>query len=85
MLVGLALAGSLWFGLLPAFLQRRLLVANVDSGLLDAGMLALNAALLASFVTVRIYRRSGQPMGEESRVDDGTPSSGVPNSDEVSG
>jgi len=83
MLVGLALAGSLWFGLLPAFLQRRLLVANVDSGLLDAGMLALNAALLASFVTV--YRQSGQPMGEESRVDDGTPSSGAPTSDEVSG
>jgi hypothetical protein len=63
LLVGLALAGSLWFGIVAVFVrlhtQHRLPAANVDSGLVDVSMLALNAVLLVSFVIVHLFRRSG--------------------------
>jgi hypothetical protein len=86
MLVGLALAGSLWFGLVTAFvglqMQHRRLVASVDSGVVDVGMLGLNAALLVSFVTVHRFR---QPPGAERGVGDGTPPRRASSPDEASG
>jgi hypothetical protein len=74
MLVGLALAGSIWFGLVMAFvrlhMQHGWLVANIDSRLVDVGMLGLNAALLVSFVTVHLFRRSRQPPGADASSPD---------------
>lgn len=68
-IVGLALAGSLWFGLVLAFVRlrasQRLLIGNVDPRFVDVGMLALNAALLVAFVTVYRSRRSRQPGGRD--------------------
>lgn len=67
--LGLAIAGSLWFGLVLAFVRlhmsHHLFIGNVDSRLVDVGMLALNAALLVSFVTVHRSRRSRQPGGQD--------------------
>jgi len=69
MLVGLAIAGSLWFGLIPLVvrlhLQHRLPV--IDSRLVDLGALAVNAALLLAFVTVHRFRGEGSHPHEASR------------------
>jgi hypothetical protein len=60
---GLALAASLWFGVVEAYLRLHRLhdlrVGNFAPRIVDAGMLALNAALLVAFVAVRMLRRSG--------------------------
>lgn len=68
-IVGLALAGSLWFGLVLVYVRlhtsQRLLIGNVDPRFVDVGMLALNAALLVSFVTVYRSRRSRRPSGHD--------------------
>ncbi len=70
LLVRLALAGSLWFGLVQAFVrldvQHRQLVGNVDPRLVDAGMLALNAALLVAFVAIHRFRRSRKTTSDEA-------------------
>ena len=61
-MMGLALAASLWFGVVLAFvglhLYPRLLVAHVDPRFVDMGMLALNAALFVAFVAVHIVHQS---------------------------
>jgi len=68
-LVGLAIAGSLWFGLIPLFvrlhLQHRMPV--IDSRLVDLGVLAINAALLLAFVTVHRFGGRGSDPHEASR------------------
>lgn len=60
-LIGIALAGSLWLGLIPVALrlyaQRRSLAGSYDSWLLDALLLAVNAALLVALVKVDGLRR----------------------------
>lgn len=60
LLGGLALAGSLWFGIIQAYVHLHsqvLRAAKVDPRVMDVGMLALNAALLAAFATVQRIRR----------------------------
>ncbi len=56
LLIGLALAGGLWLGLIPVALrlyaQRRSLAGTYDSLLADVLLLALNAALLVALVKV---------------------------------
>lgn len=88
-LVGLALAGSLWFGIVSVFVrlhtQHRLLAANVDSRLVDVSMLALNAALLASFVIVHVFSRSRRPTGAERGGNDGSLPREPFDADEASG
>jgi hypothetical protein len=68
-LVGVALAGSLWFGLIPLIvrlhLQHRL--PTIDSRLVDLGVLLLNAALLAAFVTIHRFRSRPSGPHEASR------------------
>ncbi len=68
-LVGVALAGSLWFGLIPwivrLHLQHRL--PTIDSRLVDLGSLVLNAALFAAFVTVHRFRSRPSRPHEASR------------------
>jgi hypothetical protein len=56
LLVGIALAGFLWLGLIPVALrlyaQRRSLAGSYDSWVVDALLLAMNAALLVALVKV---------------------------------
>jgi hypothetical protein len=62
LVVGLALAAGLWFGIVEAYLRLHplhdLRVGNFAPRIVDAGMLALNAALLLAFVAVHLLRRS---------------------------
>lgn len=62
LMVGLALAASLWFGIVEAYLRLHRLhdlrLGNFAPRIVDAGMLALNAALLVAFVAVHLVRRS---------------------------
>lgn len=91
LVLGLALAAGVWVGLVGMFvrlhMQHRLLVGSLDSRLVDVGMLALNAVLLASFVTVHRSGRSRRPTGTERAADNdgGTPLSGPLGPDEISG
>ena len=68
-LVGVALAGSLWFGLIPLIvrlhLQHRL--PTIDSRLVDLGSFLLNAGLFAAFVTVHRFRTRPSRPHEASR------------------
>jgi hypothetical protein len=68
-LLGVALAGSLWFGLIPLVvrlhLQHRL--PTIDSRLVDLGVLVLNAALLLAFLTVHRFRSRRSDPHEASR------------------
>lgn len=70
LVVGLALVGSLWLGLVLAFvrlqLYPRLLAAHVRSSFVDVGMLALNAALLVAFVAIRVFHRSRRGDADEA-------------------
>ncbi len=56
LLVGIAVAGFLWLGLIPVALrlyaQRRSLAGSYDSWVVDALLLAMNAALLVALVKV---------------------------------
>lgn len=69
LVVGLALAASLWFGLVLALvrlhLYPRLLVAHIRPRFVDVGMLGLNAALLIAFVAVHLFRQSRRVDADE--------------------
>jgi hypothetical protein len=61
LVIGLLLAGVLWFGLIPAVENLRAqhvpLAKSLDPGVVDAVVLALNVALLIAVVVVHWSRR----------------------------
>jgi hypothetical protein len=61
LVIGLLLAGVLWFGLVPAVTSLRAqgvpLANRLDPGVVDAAVLALNVALLIAVVVVHWSRR----------------------------
>ena len=63
LVIGLLLAGVLWFGLVPAAENLRAqgvpLATGLDPGVVDAVVFALNVALLIGVVVVRWSRRGG--------------------------